>query len=162
MKIYVEYNRKYADEFVGAKGKKKAGDAIRDYLSVHDKQISPSIKTKISFSHVLLKKSPVSVTASYREESIQILVQIETVEAEVRRVLNKFSQKSHRFKLQHTQAECDAGKSMIFANDFLGSQKIRNALVQQGGWNQDLADRVNFTENYIALNVKDKKNSWSG
>ena len=48
---------------------------------------------------------------------------------------------------------------MIFANDFLGSQKIRNALVQQGGLNQDLADRVNFTENYIALNVKDKKNS---
>ena len=46
---------------------------------------------------------------------------------------------------------------MIFADDPLGTQKIRNALVQQGGLSQELADRVNFTENCITLNVKDKK-----
>ena len=157
VKIYAEYNGKYADEFAVAKGEQKAGDAIRDYLSGHDEQISPFIKTKISFNHVLLKRSPVSVTASYRGESVKILVQIETVKAEVRRVLNQFSQKSHRLKIQHTQAECDAGKDMIFSDDLYGAQKIRNALVQQGGLSRDLADRINFTTNCIAFNLKDRK-----
>ena len=160
VEIPTEYGGKYADEHRDLLHP-KAGDAIR--IEILQKKL-PSISAveilpKISFSHVQLKQGVLNtVTATYRGASTNILVKLKELPiVEVRKVLKKFSSKTHRLKLQHTQAECDAGKGMIFANEPLGSQKIRNSLVQQGGLSQDLADRVNFTENCIALNVKDKK-----
>ena len=91
------------------------------------------------------KDTPVTVTASYKGKSTEILVKLKKItkiEKQVRKVLQKFSSPSNRLEIRTNIRE-------LKASEDAGSDLIRDALVKQGGLLPTLANQITFSDDLI-------------
>ena len=149
-----KYNNQYADSDLVSK-------AIRQYLVANDqtKIIDATNNGLITFYHSELQDNGfVRLLAIYDHWATYILVKtISTASLLVDNALRKFSEPNLRLKIQESQKEVDSGRSLITADEPLGTKKIRDALVAQGGLSRDLAKQINFGETLIALGTYDEQ-----
>ena len=142
--IDAKYDGKYPDEC--PLGGDKACNAIRKYIR-ESSTITALQSPFIEFNHVLLKKkdTPVTVTASYKGKSTEILVKLKKItkiEKQVRKVLQKFNLPSNRLEIRTNIRE-------LKASEDAGSHLIRDALIKQGGLIKRLADQIAFGDDLI-------------
>ena len=146
--IDAKYAGKYADEYSSGV-LAKAGDAIRGYI-LKSSKITFRECVIINFSHTLLKKdTSVTVTATYKGKSTDILVKlkkISKIEEKVKNVLQRFSSQSNRLKISTRDRA-------LKASDIKGSNLIRDALVKQGrgGLTRPLANQITFGDDIIGV-----------
>ena len=145
VQIGAEYDRKHADEYSILGFVTKAGDAIRNYIA--DYGIDVAKVHDITFNHALLmQEHPVSVIASYKGKSTPILVKLKDKltpdQRKVKLVLERFNA-WHRLKIWDTHHK------WVDANEDIGTEKIRNALVKQGKLSRKLANDITFGNDAI-------------
>ena len=145
VQIGAEYNGKFANEYSLSGILPKAGDAIRNYIADHG--IDMAKVHDITFNHVLLmQEHPVSVIATYKEKSTPILVKLKDKltpdQRKVKLVLERFNA-LHRLKIW------DKLHKWVDADEDIGTEKIRNALVKQGKLSRKLANDITFGDDLI-------------
>ena len=159
VEIDAKYQYQYADVDRGSLD--LASNAMRHYLIAHDttKAINSSNANYIEFGHYCLYPgAPFSVMAYYHYKPTPILVKLlPSSSLLVDNALRKFSKRTLRLKIQESQKEVDSRHSLVIASDPFGTQKIRDALVAQGGLSRDLAQQINFSDTLIACGTYDEK-----